>query len=73
MNWYIAGLKQYAVFNGRAIRKEYWMFALFNIIFLIGAAMIDNLLGTTIGNIEVWFVLWPFRPVHPKALWRTKR
>lgn len=32
MNWYLKVLKQYADFNGRARRKEYWMFALFSAI-----------------------------------------
>lgn len=32
MHWYLEVLKKYAVFNGRARRKEYWMFFLFNII-----------------------------------------
>ncbi len=32
MNWYLKVLKQYADFNGRARRKEYWMFFLVNII-----------------------------------------
>jgi uncharacterized membrane protein YhaH (DUF805 family) len=32
MNWYLAVLKKYAVFSGRARRKEYWMFVLFNVI-----------------------------------------
>jgi uncharacterized membrane protein YhaH (DUF805 family) len=32
MNWYLEVLKKYAVFDGRARRKEYWMFSLFNII-----------------------------------------
>lgn len=32
MNWYLKVIKQYADFNGRARRKEYWMFFLFNII-----------------------------------------
>ena len=49
MNWYLQVLKKYAEFNGRARRKEYWMFALFNIIFLIAAMIIDNIAGTTIG------------------------
>ena len=49
MNWYLKVLKQYADFSGRARRKEYWMFALFNIIFLIIAMIGDNVLGTTIG------------------------
>lgn len=30
MEWYIAVLKKYAVFKGRARRKEYWMFLLCN-------------------------------------------
>jgi uncharacterized membrane protein YhaH (DUF805 family) len=31
MHWYLDVLKKYAVFQGRAGRKEYWYFALFNI------------------------------------------
>jgi len=47
MEWFIKCLKQYADFNGRARRKEYWMFTLFVVIFFIVAAILDNLLGTT--------------------------
>lgn len=36
MNWYLKVLKQYADFNGRARRKEYWMFFLFNMIISYG-------------------------------------
>lgn len=32
MEWYLKVLKNYAEFNGRARRKEYWMFILFNCI-----------------------------------------
>ncbi|NVN94239.1 MAG: DUF805 domain-containing protein [Bacteroidetes bacterium] len=49
MNWYLKVLKNYAVFSGRARRKEYWMYALFNFVFLIAALILDNLMGTTIG------------------------
>lgn len=45
MNWYLLALKKYADFNGRARRKEYWMFFLFSIIFAIAAMILDNLLG----------------------------
>jgi len=47
MKYYLNVLKNYATLSGRARRKEYWMFALFNLIFLIVAAVIDNVLGTT--------------------------
>ncbi|CAI3579233.1 MULTISPECIES: DUF805 domain-containing protein [Clostridium] len=46
MNWYIEVLKKYADFNGRARRKEYWMFILFNIVIAIVLSVIDSLLGT---------------------------
>jgi len=47
MNWYLKVLKQYAVFKGRARRKEFWMFTLFYIIFYIAVAILDKVLGTT--------------------------
>jgi len=34
MKWYNKVLMQYADFSGRARRKEYWMFTLFNVIFI---------------------------------------
>ena len=36
MNWYLKVWKNYANFNGRARRKEYWMFVLFNLIIQYG-------------------------------------
>ncbi len=47
MNWYLKVLKQYADFNGRARRKEYWMFVLFNMIACVVAMILDSVLGTT--------------------------
>ena len=46
MNWYIEVLKKYFKFGGRARRKEYWYFALFNIIFTIVFIVIDGVAGT---------------------------
>jgi uncharacterized membrane protein YhaH (DUF805 family) len=51
MNWYLKVLKQYADFSGRARRKEYWMFVLFNMIFAIVAMILDNVLGIAIEGI----------------------
>jgi len=48
MQWYLKVVRDnYANFAGRARRKEYWMFALFNVIFAITAMIVDNILGTT--------------------------
>ncbi|MER5640908.1 DUF805 domain-containing protein [Kitasatospora sp. NPDC002227] len=46
MDWYLAVLKNYAGFGGRARRKEYWMFQLFNIIAVIVLEIADRLLST---------------------------
>ncbi len=51
MKWYLEVMKKYAVFSGRARRKEYWMFVLFNIIFAIAAVILDNILGIAIENV----------------------
>ncbi|MEO5502076.1 MAG: DUF805 domain-containing protein [Ginsengibacter sp.] len=48
MQYYLDALKNYAKFSGRARRSAYWYFVLFNFIISIVAAIIDNLLGTTI-------------------------
>ncbi len=45
MNWYFEVLKKYAVFSGRARRKEYWMFFLFNIIIFIALGVIEGITG----------------------------
>ena len=44
MNWYFQVLKKYAVFSGRAPRKEFWYFLLFNYLSLI-------MLGIIIGDV----------------------
>jgi len=45
MSWYLEVLKKYAVFSGRARRKEYWMFVLFNMIIALVLAFIDGAAG----------------------------
>jgi uncharacterized membrane protein YhaH (DUF805 family) len=45
MNWYLAVLKKYATFDGRARRTEYWMFFLFNMIFAFVLSFLDAALG----------------------------
>ena len=46
MDYYFKVLRNYAVFEGRARRKEYWLFILFNVLALILLNIADNLLGT---------------------------
>jgi len=45
VGWYLGVWKKYAVFSGRARRKEYWMFVLFNLIATFLLAFADVMLG----------------------------
>ena len=45
MNWYLDAWKNYINFQGRARRKAYWMFVLFNIIAAVLAGALDGVLG----------------------------
>ena len=40
MEWYLKVLRQYADFEGRARRQEYWMFVLFNLIIIVVLAFV---------------------------------
>jgi uncharacterized membrane protein YhaH (DUF805 family) len=46
MNYFIDGLKHYAYFDGRATRKQFWLYYLWLIIFAIATSVFDVLLGT---------------------------
>ena len=56
MSWYLTVLKKYAVFSGRARRKEYWMFVLFNFIIIFVLLTIEGFAGGP-GFLYVLFVL----------------
>jgi uncharacterized membrane protein YhaH (DUF805 family) len=45
MKWFFEAFRKYAVFSGRARRKEYWMFYLFNVIASIVAVILDGMFG----------------------------
>jgi uncharacterized membrane protein YhaH (DUF805 family) len=45
MNWYLDAWKNYVNFQGRARRKAYWMFVLFNLIALVILSLIEGALG----------------------------
>ena len=47
MNWYLKVLQQYATFSGRARRKEYWMFILFNVIISFVLAFLEGVVRSS--------------------------
>jgi uncharacterized membrane protein YhaH (DUF805 family) len=48
MEHFTAAIQQFANFEGRNTRTQYWMFILFYVIFYIVCAVVDNILGKPI-------------------------
>jgi uncharacterized membrane protein YhaH (DUF805 family) len=46
MNWYLEVWKKFATFEGRARRKEYWFFQLFNVLAVLVLVFVDMMVGT---------------------------
>jgi len=53
MNWYLEVIKKYAVFDGRARRKEFWYFVLFYLIIYLVLSWIDGIMGISIGIVGI--------------------
>jgi len=81
MNWYLEVLKKYAVFKGRARRKEYWYFFLFNVLISIVLGIIDGMTGSfspeagvgLLGGLYGLAVLIPGTAVFVRRLHDTNR
>ena len=81
MNWYLEVLQKYAVFSGRARRKEYWFFALFNVLISVVLGFVDLAMGTIsttsgvglLGGLYALCVLLPSLGVSVRRLHDTDR
>ena len=75
VNWYLAVLKNYAGFSGRARRTEYWMFVLFNVIITIVLQVISLAIQqvSILGAIYGLAVLIPGLAVGVRRLHDTGR
>lgn len=72
MQWYLEAIKNYANFKGRARRKEYWLFNLFNLLimgtlYLVGSVM-ESLLLFVLILIYYFFMLIPTLSVTIRRL-----
>lgn len=46
LEWYLAVLKKYSVFDGRSHRTEFWMFVLWSLVVGVVLGILDVVLGT---------------------------
>ena len=75
MEWYLKVLKNYVNFDGRARRKEYWMFVLFNFIAAVILSIIEYAIGIepVLTGLYSLFILLPSLAVTARRLHDTGR
>lgn len=75
MDWYLKVLKNYVGFEGRARRKEYWMFVLFNVIISIVLTIIEvsTEIDPFLTGLYSLFILLPSLGVTVRRLHDTGR
>ena len=78
MKWYLRVVKEnYANFDGRARRQEYWMFVLFQIVIFFILIFISNLLeefGLFDSDVALWvFILYALATLVPWIALNVRR
>jgi len=69
MSWYLKVLGSYAVFSGRAGRKEYWWFLLVSTLIVFALSALGMLIDATwIVTLYGWAVLLPTLAVGARRL-----
>lgn len=57
MSWFLAALKKYADFSGRARRSEYWFFFLFYVLIYFGLIVASQIIGSLGAALAVLFII----------------
>lgn len=81
MNWYLYCIKNAFNFSGRARRKEYWIFLLYNVVIIFSIILIGTSLGSvryrdttfSIAALYVLFILIPHLAAVVRRLHDTGR
>ena len=75
IDWYLTALKKYAVFSGRARRKEYWWFTLLSLLFIFALGLVEGALGiapeidvSVLGTLYILAVAIPWTAVGVRRL-----
>jgi len=74
LDWYLAPWKKYAVFAGRARRKEFWLFYLGNVTIALGLGLSEGLFGIAAETDEsVLALLFQFAVLVPSLAVAVRR
>lgn len=60
MKWYLKCWQQYADFSGRARRKEYWLFTLFNAIISYVISLVFGLIAISTGMVFLTYLSYVY-------------
>jgi uncharacterized membrane protein YhaH (DUF805 family) len=73
MEWYLKVLRQYAEFDGRARRTEYWMFTLISVIISVVLTLIDSFLLRSAVGFSVLSTLYGLAVLIPSLAVGARR
>ncbi|MDR0698951.1 MAG: DUF805 domain-containing protein [Tannerella sp.] len=75
MEWYLKVLRQYADFEGRARRTEYWMFVLFNVIVSFLISFVATIIMVITKHVSIVFLscLYMFAMILPSLAVTVRR
>ena len=62
MNYYVAVIKKYVTFSGRAGRAEYWYFTLFSFLISLGLRIVSAVIGDRSNILGVLYAIFVFLP-----------
>ena len=57
MKWYLTVLRKYAVFAGRARRREYWMFVLISAVVVLVLGFVNGVMGADVPALPLYYTL----------------
>ena len=73
MEWYLGPLKKYAEFSGRASRKEFWLFTLFNTLAYLILGIVGLVLDLPLGLLYALGTWLPVISIQVRRLHDTNR
>jgi uncharacterized membrane protein YhaH (DUF805 family) len=71
VQWYLRVLSRYAVFSGRARRREFWSFALVNTLVIYALGLVESVMNpNSVGTLAALYVLATALPALAVAIRR---
>ena len=73
MKYFLLAFKNYATFNGRSNRSEFWYFTLFSIICIVLALVLDRLMADVFQNVPVIYFVFILATLVPNLAVTVRR